>query len=166
MVTRAMVGAFSPARRRWLGLAVALAGTFMSILDVFIVNVAVPSMQRDLGASYADVELVIAGYGLAYAVALISGGRLGDLYGRRRAFMAGLAAFIVASTLCGLAPGAHFLIVARLLQGLAAAIMFPQVFSLIRIGFPDERARATAFAAMGAVLGLAAISGQLLGGIL
>jgi EmrB/QacA subfamily drug resistance transporter len=152
--------------RTWLGLAVMLTGTFMTIMDVMIVNVAIPSIRRDLGASFAEIELVVAGYGLTYAVALITGGRLGDVYGRRRMFIQGLAGFTLTSIFCGLAPTPVLLVVARLLQGTAAAVLFPQVFSLIRVNFTDQRQRATAFAIMGAVLGLAAIVGQLLGGVL
>lgn len=152
--------------RLWLGLAVMLLGPFMTVMDVMIVNVAIPSIRLGLGASYAEAELVVAGYGLAYAVALITGGRLGDLRGRRRMFVAGLLAFTVTSALCGLAPTAETLILARLLQGVAAAMLFPQVFSLIRITFPEPQACARAFAALGVVLGLAAVAGQVLGGIL
>jgi EmrB/QacA subfamily drug resistance transporter len=152
--------------RLWLGLAVMLLGPFMTVMDVMIVNVAIPSIRLGLGASYGEAELVVAGYGLAYAVALITGGRLGDLRGRRRMFVAGLLAFTVTSALCGLAPTAGTLILARLLQGVAAAMLFPQVFSLIRVTFPDPQACAKAFAALGVVLGLAAVAGQVLGGIL
>ncbi|WP_026869259.1 MFS transporter [Inquilinus limosus] len=154
-----------PARLR-LALAVMLAGPFMTVMDVMIVNVATPSIRRGLGASYAEAELVVAGYGLAYAVALITGGRLGDLHGRRRMFVAGLAGFTLTSALCGLAPTAETLILSRLLQGVAAALLFPQVFSLIRLTFPEPRACARAFAALGVVLGLASIAGQVLGGVL
>jgi EmrB/QacA subfamily drug resistance transporter len=152
--------------RLWLGLAVMLSGTFMTIMDVFIVNVAIPSIRRDLGASFAEVEFVIAGYGLAYAVALITGGRLGDIFGRRLMFMIGLAAFVLTSVLCGLAPSSLWLVIGRLAQGLAAAILFPQVFSLIRVAFADPSRRAIAFSVMGVVLGLACIFGQILGGLL
>ncbi|MBR0645662.1 MFS transporter [Plastoroseomonas hellenica] len=152
--------------RLWAGLIVMLAGAFMTIMDVMIVNVAIPSIRSDLGASFAEAELVVAGYGLAYAIALITGGRLGDIFGRRRMFLIGLVGFTATSTACGLAPTPAALIVARLLQGLAAAILFPQVFSLIRVTFAEPRQRTTAFAVMGAVLGLAGITGQLLGGVL
>lgn len=156
----------SPAWRRWLGLAVMLTGTFMAVLDVFIVNIAVPSMHVTLGASFAELQFVIAGYGLSYAVALITGGRLGDLFGRRRMFMLGLAGFTLASLACGLAGDATLLIAARVAQGLAAAVMSPQVFAMMRVGFPDERERATAFACLGVVYGLSSVAGQLLGGLL
>lgn len=158
--------AMRSAWRLWAGLMVMLTGAFMTIMDVMIVNVAIPSIRRDLGASFAEAELVVAGYSLAYAVALITGGRLGDIFGRRRMFLIGLMGFTVTSAACGLAPTPEGLIVARLLQGLAAAILFPQVFSLIRVTFAEARQRTTAFAVMGAVLGLAGIAGQLLGGVL
>src|SRR6478736_4200139 len=113
------------APRQWLALAVVLCGSFIAFFDVFVVNVAVPTIQRDLHASFAQVQFVIAGYTLTYAIALITGGRLGDIYGRKRLFMVGLAAFILASTLCGLAPAPWFLVAARLAQGLAAALLTP-----------------------------------------
>lgn len=152
--------------RERLGLAVMLTGTFMAVMDVMIVNVAIPSIRRTLDASFAEAELVVAGYGVAYAVALITGGRLGDLYGRRRMFRAGLAGFTLTSALCGLAPTAGTLILARLAQGVTAAVLFPQVLSLIRVTFTDPHRRAGAFAAMGVVMGLATIAGQLMGGVL
>jgi EmrB/QacA subfamily drug resistance transporter len=154
------------ALRRWLGLVVMLSGTFMTIMDVMIANVAIPSIRRDLGASFAEAQFVLAGYGLVYALGLITGGRLGDIYGRRLLLMIGLAAFTLTSALCGLAPSPAALILARLAQGAAAAVLFPQVLSLIRVTFTEEKPRATAFAVMGVVLGLAAIAGQLLGGFL
>ena len=109
----------------WGPLLVVLAGTFMALLDFFIVNVALPSIQSGLHASRAAVQLIIAGYGLTFATGMISGGRLGDLYGRRRMFMTGLALFTLTSAACGLAPGAGLLIGARVLQGAAGALMTP-----------------------------------------
>jgi EmrB/QacA subfamily drug resistance transporter len=148
------------------GLTVMLTGTFMAIMDVFIVNVAIPSIRHDLGATFAQIEFVVAGYSLTYALALITCGRLGDIFGRRKIFMIGLTAFILTSALCGAAPTAAFLVYARLAQGLAAAILFPQVFSLMRVEFVDPRARAVAFSTMGVVIGLAVVVGQVLGGFL
>lgn len=162
----AMAPATRLSLRQWLELAVLLSGTFLAIMDVFIVNVAIPSIRQGLGASFAEVEFVVAGYGLTYAVSLITGGRLGDIHGRRRMFQVGMSAFMLTSTACGLAPSASLLVSARLSQGVAAAIMFPQVFSLIRVNFAHPGQRATAFAAMGAVLGMASIAGQVLGGLL
>lgn len=151
--------------RRWWGLALLLSGSFVTVLDVFIVNVAIPRIRADLAASFAEVELVIAVYALAYAVSLVTGGRLGDIHGRRRMFMLGMAGFTLASALCGLAPTPVALIAARLVQGVTAAMLFPQVLAIIRVSFEgDDRRRA--FGAMGVVLGSSAIAGQLLGGFL
>src|SRR3954452_24850800 len=105
-----------------LALAVVLIGAYLAIVDFFIVNVALPSMQTDLRASSAALELVVAGYATAYALTLVTGGRLGDAHGRRRLFGFGLVAFALTSLLCGLAPTANALVVARVLQGFAAAI--------------------------------------------
>ncbi|AOB29687.1 hypothetical protein AKI39_01835 [Bordetella sp. H567] len=168
--SRAIGGDVAPAPaltlKAWLALIVMLTGTFMTVMDVFIVNVAIPSIRQTLGASFAQVQWIVAGYGLAYAVALITGGRLGDIHGRRRMFLAGLAAFTLCSALCGLAPTPRMLIAARIVQGLSAAILFPQVLALIRLTFVEPGQRATAFAALGVALGLSCIAGQLLGGLL
>jgi EmrB/QacA subfamily drug resistance transporter len=144
---------------------VLLAGGFITIFDLFVVNVAVPSIQSDLNADFSDIGFVIAGYELAFGVLLIAGGRLGDRYGRRRLFALGMVAFAVTSGLCGLAPGASFLVAARFFQGMAAALLFPQIYSLIRVLF-DEGGRRRAFGFLGMTLGLAAIAGQVLGGVL
>ncbi|HMD45620.1 MAG TPA: MFS transporter [Acidimicrobiales bacterium] len=150
---------------RWRALPVLLSATFMAVFDLFAVNVAVPSIQHDLHTTSGELELVVAGYSLAYAAFLVTGGRLGDLYGRRRLFMAGVAVFSVASLLCGLAPGAGLLIAARLLQGVGAAMMTPQVLATINLGFPDlERPRALGW--FGLVFGGAVVAGQVLGGAL
>ncbi|MFP9230196.1 MFS transporter [Pectobacterium cacticida] len=147
----------------WLGLSVMLLAGFVTIFDLFVVNVAIPSMQADLGASFAQIGFIIAGYELAFGVLLITGGRLGDLFGRRRLFIVGMAGFTVASALCGLAPHPGFLIGARVLQGLAAALLFPQVYASIRVNFKGDDSR-RAFGLLGMTLGLAAIAGQVMGG--
>jgi len=152
--------------RRWAALAVAFVGTFMALLDVFIVLVAAPAIQRGLHANTGEIQFVLAGYQLTYAVTLVTGGRLGDLHGRKRLFMWGLAFFTATSALCGLAPTAPALIGARLLQGIGAALLFPQVFSLIQVLLPAQEERRRAFGIMGAVIGLATIAGQLAGGLL
>lgn len=152
-------------RRRWLILATVLIGTFMAILDVFIVNVAIPSISKGLGASFSEIELVIASYTLAYAVLVITGGRLGDLFGYKRLFIIGMAGFTLASALCGFAPTALVLIVARVLQGISAALLYPQVLSIIQVTFTG-RERSTALGVFGATIGLSSIAGQLLGGFL
>lgn len=147
----------------WAGLSVLLLAGFVTIFDLFVVNVAIPSMQAGLGASFAQIGLIVAGYELAFGVLLITGGRLGDLFGRRRLFSIGMAGFTLASAACGLAPGAEALIGARILQGMAAALLFPQVYASIRVNF-DGNDRRRAFGLLGMTLGLAAIAGQVLGG--
>lgn len=152
-------------RSRWFALPVILVGTFMTILDFFIVNVAIPSAQAELNASDAQIQFIVAGYGVAYASGLITGGRLGDLYGRRKVFAVGLTAFTAASALCGLAVSPEMLVISRALQGMAAALMFPQVLSIINVTYTgDDRPRA--FAGYGAALGLATVGGQVIGGLL
>jgi EmrB/QacA subfamily drug resistance transporter len=151
--------------RRWVALAVVLTAAFMQLVDISIVNVAIPSIQRDLDASYSQVQWVLAGYQLAFAVTLITGGRLGDIFGRRRLFLLGMAGFTLASALCGLAQSPGMLIGSRVVQGLAGALMFPQVFSVIQVTFPP-RERGTAFGMVGATIGLATIMGPLVGGLL
>jgi EmrB/QacA subfamily drug resistance transporter len=151
--------------RRWVALAVVLIAGFMQLVDISIVNVAIPSIQRDLDATYAQIQWVLAGYQLAFAVMLITGGRLGDIYGRKRLFMTGMAGFTLASALCGLAQSMSMLIGSRILQGLMGAIMFPQILSVIQVTFPP-RERGTAFGMFGATIGLATITGPLVGGLL
>jgi EmrB/QacA subfamily drug resistance transporter len=150
---------------RWSALPVILAGGFITTLDFFIVNVAIPSMQRDLHAGSAAVQWIVAGFGLAAAVALITSGRLGDLYGRRRMFALGLALFTLASLACGIAQTSAILIAGRVVQGLATAIVTPQVLSIIGVLYTG-RDRAKAFTAYGLSLGLGAVFGQLIGGLL
>ncbi len=155
--------ATKPATPGPLGLAVLLSGGFITIFDLFVVNVAIPSMQTTLAASFAQINFIIVAYELAYGVLLIAGSRLGDRHGRRRLFMLGMAGFALASALCGLAPDANTLIGARVLQGVAAAMLFPQVYALIRVSY-DGHTRRRAFGLLGMTLGLAAIAGQVLGG--
>jgi EmrB/QacA subfamily drug resistance transporter len=156
---------FAPDPRRWKALAILLAAAFLGVLDFFIVNVSIPSIEKGLYASSAEIQLTIASYGLAYAVFLITGGRLGDLYGRKRMFLLGVAGFTFASALCGVAPNPETLIGARVLQGLAGSLMFPQVLSIIQVTFPrSERGRA--FSILGMVAGTGSFSGNVLGGVL
>ena len=150
---------------RWRSLAVVLSAAFLVALDFFVVNVSIPSIQAGLHASFAEVQLVIASYGLTYAVLLISGGRLGDIYGRKRMFLWGVGGFTVTSLVCGLAPTPRFLIAGRALQGVAGALLFPQVLSVIQVSFP-LRERAKAFGLFGMIIGTASFSGNLLGGLL
>lgn len=151
--------------RRWLALPVILAGAFMITLDFFIVNVAVPTMQGELHATSTSIEWVVAGYGLAFAAGLILGGRLGDLYGRRKLFMIGLELFTVASLVCGIAPTAGLLIGARILQGVSAALMMPQVLAILGLTYEGQD-RIKAFTAYSLSLGFGGIGGQLIGGAL
>ncbi|MEY9846877.1 MFS transporter [Streptacidiphilus sp. MAP5-3] len=154
----------APAARKGL-LPVVLTATFMSALDFFIVNVAIPSMQRHLGASPAAIQWIVAGYSLALAAGLITAGRVGDIVGRRRLFALGLALFTLASAACGLAPDVAFLIGGRVAQGLAAALMGPQVLGIIRTSF-QGKAQARAIAMYALTMGLGAVLGQLIGGVL
>ncbi len=151
--------------RRWAALPVVLTGTFVIVLDFFIVNVALPAMQAELHASSGAIEWVVAGYGVTFATTLITAGRLGDRFGRRRMFSLGLALFTLASAVCAAAPTPTILVVARLLQGLAAALIAPQVLAIIGVVYPGAR-QAKALAAYGLTLGLAAVGAQLIGGVL
>jgi EmrB/QacA subfamily drug resistance transporter len=146
-------------------LAIILIGQFMAVLDVSVVNVAAPTIRTDLGASGAGLQLVIAGYTVAYAMLLITGARLGDIMGHARAFQAGLALFTVASLACGLANTTASLIGFRFVQGASAALMVPQVMSLIQRNFADA-ARVRALGLYAAVLSGGAVVGQVLGGAL
>ncbi|WP_165423082.1 MFS transporter [Ktedonosporobacter rubrisoli] len=154
-----------PDPRRWLMLAVVQCATLMGVLDGFIVNIAAPSIEQQLHASFAEVQLVIAGYTLAYAVLLVTGGRLGDLYGRKRLFVLGVASFTLFSALCGLAPTAWLLIIFRIVQGVAAALMTPQVIAFIQVSFATAE-RPIAFGSYAAIAGLASVLGQVFGGFL
>ncbi|MBU3063021.1 MFS transporter [Nocardia sp. NEAU-G5] len=149
----------------WGTLLVLLAGIFMATLDFFIVNVAIPGTQADLHASSAAMQWVVAGYGLAVAAGLITGGRLGDMFGRRRMYGLGMALFTVASIVCAMAGGAGELIAARVVQGVGMALVTPQVLGIISVVFAGAR-QARAFAAYGLTMGLAAVFGQLIGGAL
>ncbi|SFB65112.1 Predicted arabinose efflux permease, MFS family [Rhizobium sp. NFR07] len=151
--------------RRWAMFAVLLVGAFLPPLDFFIVNVALPSIQQDLGASSSAEQLVISSYAALYAVTLITGGRLGDLFGRERMFIVGLIGFASASVLCGLAWSPWALVSGRALQGLTAAVMAPQALASVQAIF-SEKEKHLALSLFGAVFGLASVVGQALGGIL
>jgi EmrB/QacA subfamily drug resistance transporter len=146
-------------------LVVLLVGQFMALLDVTIVNVALPTIGTDLEASGAALQLVVAGYTVSYAMLLITGARLGDLYGRRRMFLAGVLIFTVSSLVCGLAPNSATLIAARFVQGAGAAAMMPQIISVIQTQFTGA-ARAKALSAYSAVIASGFVIGQVLGGVL
>src|ERR1700733_10609144 len=151
--------------RRWLTLVILLLAAFMNLLDVSIVNIAIPSIQRNLHASYADVQWALAGYTLAYALVLITGGRLGDTFGRKRLFLIGVTGFTIMSALCGSAQSPGMLIASRVLQGAMGAIMVPQVLAVIQVIFPPAE-RIKALAGFGITAGLGTVSGPLLGGLL
>lgn len=152
-------------RRRWFALAIVMTAAFMDLVDVTIVNVALPTIQHDGGASTGQIQWITAGYALAFAALLITGGRLGDIYGRKRLFLLGVGGFTVASALCGFAANPDMLVASRFLQGGMAAMMVPQVLSIVHATFPaDERGKV--FGLFGAVVGLGAVTGPLLGALL
>lgn len=148
---------------RWVTLAIVLIGFFMILIDTTVVNVSIPTIIRDLGASISDVEWIVSGYALSFAALLITFGRLGDLYGRKLMFMLGLAVFTVASFFSGEAASTGTLIVARLFQGVGGAMLSPSVLSIISGEFRN-RERALAFGAFGAVSGIGVAVGPILGG--
>lgn len=152
-------------RRRWLALAVVMTASFMDLVDATIVNIAIPSIRRDTGASISAIQWITGGYALAFAIGLITGGRLGDIHGRKKVFLLGIGGFTIASLLSGLATGPDMLIAARVLQGATAALMVPQVLSIIHATFPAEE-RGKVFGMFGAMIGLGAVSGPLLGSLL
>jgi MFS family permease len=152
-------------RRRWLMLTVLVIGQFMALLDVTIVNVAIPTIHGRLHASGSALQLIVSGYTIAYAMLLITGARLGDLFGSRRLFAIGLGTFTLASLACGLAPGTGALIGARFVQGAGAAMMVPQILSVIQQQFSGA-ARARALSVYAATLAVGAVTGLVLGGIL
>src|SRR5207302_2500421 len=151
--------------RRWWVLAIVVAAQFMFGVDAFIVNVAIPTIAAELHASAAQIEAVIAVYLIAYATLVVTGGRLGDIYGARNVFISGVAGFTVTSLWCALAQSGPELIAARLAQGATAALMVPQVLATLHLLFADG-ARGRAFGIYGIVLGLAGAAGFALGGVL
>ena len=157
-------GDTTTSRASWLMLAVLLLGQFMCIIDVLVTNVAMPSIAASLHASGASLQLVVGGYTIAYAMLLITGARLGDRYGRRRTYLAGVLIFTTASLACSLAPDSQALIAFRLVQGAGAAVLVPQVFSIIQLNFTGP-ARARALSAYAAVLSAGAVTGLVLGGV-
>jgi EmrB/QacA subfamily drug resistance transporter len=142
-----------------------MTAAFMDLVDVTIVNIAIPSIQRDAGASFGQIQWITAGYALAFAAGLITGGRLGDIHGRKRMFLLGIGGFTLASALCGLAANPEMLVASRILQGATAAMMVPQVLSIVHATFPPHE-RGRVFGLFGAIVGLGAVSGPLLGALL
>jgi EmrB/QacA subfamily drug resistance transporter len=151
--------------RRWIALGVLLVAAAMDLIDTTVATLALPVIQDDLRASDAALEWIVAGYALAFGLGLITGGRLGDVLGRRRVFLVGLAGFTASSALCGLALDPTMLVASRVLQGAFAALMIPQVLSIIAASFPPGD-RARAFGVFGAVAGVATVVGPLLSGVL
>ncbi len=151
--------------RRWLGLAAILSAMIMNLLDSTVVNIGAPAIRADLGGSLASLQWIAAAYTLALAVGLLTGGRLGDMFGRRRMMMIGLVGFVAASVGCALAWSPESLIGARILQGLFAAALVPQAFGLIRDLFPPAEI-GKAFAALGPVIGLSTVAGPVVAGSL
>ena len=154
-----------PDPRRWAAMYTILMTNFMNLMDVTIVNVALPSIQRDLGISDSGLEWIVAGFILTFALGLLPMGRTGDIFGRKRLFLIGVAGFTGASLLCGLAPSGGFLIAARVMQGASAAIMSPQTLAITQELF-DADERGSAFALFGLTASLAAVSGPAIGGLL
>ncbi|WP_329128627.1 DHA2 family efflux MFS transporter permease subunit [Streptomyces sp. NBC_01476] len=152
-----------PPRRAWLVLAVVFIADVMDVIDSTIANLAGPSIRADLGGSETTLQWVLTAYTAAFAIGLITSGRLGDLLGRRRLFLLGMAGFTLASLACGLAPGVGFLITARLVQGLCGSVMIPQGFAMVKVVFPPQDLR-KALIPFGPVMGLATVAGPILAG--
>ncbi|PTT42021.1 MFS transporter [Chryseobacterium sp. HMWF028] len=151
-------------KHKYLKLLVILFGQLLTIMDIFIINVSIPSIQRDLHASNGEMQFMIAAYLIGFASLLITGGRLGDLYGRKRIYIIGLLAFMISSIACGLSLGAGQLVVSRFVQGISAAMMAPQVLSMIQILFSDHQERTKAMGWYGITIGIGTVLGQFLGG--
>ncbi len=151
---------------KYLKLLVILSGQLLTIMDIFIINVSIPSIQHDLGALNGEMQLMIASYLIGFASFLITGGRLGDLFGRKKIFIWGLVFFMLSSVACGISSGAVQLASARFVQGISAALMSPQVLSIIQILFPRNEERAKAMGWYGITIGAGTVLGQFLGGYL
>jgi EmrB/QacA subfamily drug resistance transporter len=164
-VSPAPAAGAAPLPGRWLGYTAVLAASVMDLLDSTVANVAAPSIRAGLGGSYADLQWIAAGYTLAMAVALLTGGRLGDIFGRKRVLLAGVAGFTLSSMLCAAAQGPSTLIVARIVQGVCGAVMLPQGFGLTRDLFgPAEMKKA--WGVFGPMMGLSAVLGPVIAGVL
>jgi MFS family permease len=150
---------------KWFVLIIILMAPFMAYLDLYIGFVASPSIQHGLHTNFEQIQFVIAGYTIAYGINLITAGRLGDTYGRKRMFMIGMAVFTLTSAGCAFAPNSSTLIIIRIFQGAAAAIMFPQTLAIIQATFTSKQ-KDIAIAWYGVIIGIGAVAGQLLGGFL
>ena len=153
-------------RHRRIALWVILLAFGMDLLDSTIVNIGIPSIQRELGTSYAAIQWIVAGYQLTFALLLITSGRLGDIFGYRRILIIGMSGFALASVLCGLAVNSEMLVAARLLQGLSAALMVPQTLAFMQVMYPTTEERHHVSALFGAVAGIATVSGPIIGALL
>jgi EmrB/QacA subfamily drug resistance transporter len=162
---RAPLDSTDPYRWRWIVLVVILAAEVMDLLDSTVVNIAAPSIRAHLGGSYSTIQWVAAGYPLAFAVMLITGGRLGDLFGRRRLFIVGALGFTIASAACAFAPSPGALITSRVIQGAFGAVLIPQGLGVIRAVFPPKETTA-AFGLFGPVIGPSAVCGPIMAGAL
>ncbi|WP_254560194.1 MFS transporter [Dyadobacter diqingensis] len=151
---------------KWSSLWIVSTAVFLSVIDIFIVNVAIPSIQTGIDGSDGDVQLVIALYLLGYAAFLITGGKAGDFLGRKKVFITGTLLFTLSSVLCGFSQTASQLIISRLVQGISAAFMVPQSVAYIQVLFPGHKERVKALGIYGSIAGSASVIGQLLGGIL
>lgn len=149
---------------KYLKLIVILSGQLLTIMDIFIINVSIPSIQRDLHASNGEMQLMIASYLIGFASFLITGGRMGDMFGRKKIFMIGLIFFMLSSAACGISSGSAFLVISRFVQGISAALMSPQVLSMIQILFSGHEERSKAMGWYGITIGGGTILGQFLGG--
>ena len=155
-----------PLKNKWLELAIVLSAPLLSVIDVFIINVAIPAIKKGVHGTNGEVQFVIAGYLLGYAAFLITGGRAGDHFGRKKVFFRGMLSFTVMSALCGLSETPFQLIATRFFQGVSASFMMPQTIAFIQVLFTDTKERAKAFGLFGITLGGAAVIGQVLGGYL
>jgi EmrB/QacA subfamily drug resistance transporter len=141
-----------------------LFGQLLAIMDIFIINVSIPSIQRDIHASNGGMQLVIASYLIGFASFLITGGKLGDLYGRKKIFMTGMLLFMLSSIACGFSSSSLVLIISRFVQGISSALMSPQVLSMIQVLYPAHEERTKAMGWYGVTIGIGTIAGQFLGG--
>ena len=153
-------------RNRWLQFFILLSAPLLTVIDVFIVNISLPSIQESLNATNAQLELIITAYLLGYASFMVTGGRAGDYFGRKKIFLWSMIAFVITSCLCGLTTSAEILIISRFFQGVSGGFMTPQTLSYLQFLFPEAKARTKAVGYLGITLGTASTIGQFLGGYL